>query len=47
MEVILFNREEYEKIIFQVKQDKFVDNHQYFLNFPMFTRLEKNLMKKL
>lgn len=45
--IIKFDREDYEKVIFQVKQDKFQENHEYFNQFSVFRRLEKNLMKKL
>jgi len=47
MKIIYFNREEYEKVIFQVKQDKYQENYDYFQNLPTFRKLEKHLMKKL
>jgi hypothetical protein len=47
MHIIYFSREEYEKVIFLVKQDIFESNGKYFEKFPIFKALAPNLMKTL
>lgn len=47
MHIIYFSREEYEKVIFQVKQDSFRENREYFQNFPIFKTIAPNLLKML
>lgn len=47
LRVLWFEREEYERIIFQMKQTKYTDNKNYFMSFPIFSKLNNNKMKKL
>ena len=47
LRVLWFDREEYERIMFQMKRNKYNENNQYFKSFPPFNRLNNNKMKKL
>jgi predicted Zn-dependent protease len=47
MHIIYFSREEYEKVVFLVKQDIYESNGKYFERFPTFKALAPNLMKML
>mmetsp|Transcript_36471 Transcript_36471/g.41969 ORF Transcript_36471/g.41969 Transcript_36471/m.41969 type:complete len:102 (+) Transcript_36471:118-423(+) len=48
MSIVYFDREDYEKIIFLRKRNKFQENHDFFTqNFPTFSKLHENKIKKL